>query len=111
MTPAAVQTYLRRATRLLPPAAARRVRAELHGNLHQSMLDARLRGLNEPDAWAAALTEAGPALPAALHLARTHTMALALRWLLAAGLLGGAAYAMQGTHPAAITPATTQAQP
>ena len=32
------------------------------------MLDARLRGLNEPDAWAAALREAGPALPAALHL-------------------------------------------
>lgn len=111
MTPPAVQTYLRRATRLLPPNAARRVRAELHGNLHQSMLDARLRGLNEPDAWAAALTEAGPVLPAAIRFARTHTLGLALRWLLAAGLLGGAAYAMQGTHPAAITPATTQAQP
>ncbi|WP_189102308.1 hypothetical protein [Deinococcus knuensis] len=114
MTPPAVQAYLRRATRLLPPTAARRVRAELHGNLHQSMLDARLRGLNEPDAWTAALTEAGPALPAALHLARTHTLGLALRWLLAAGLLGGAAYAIQGTHPAApttTTTPTTQAQP
>ncbi|MBX8466499.1 hypothetical protein [Deinococcus sp. RIT780] len=111
MTPPAVQAYLRRVTRLLPPTAARRVRAELHGNLHQSMLDARLRGLNEPDAWAAALREAGPALPAALHLARTHTLGLALRWLLAAGLMGGAAYALQGNHPATPTSATTQAQP
>ncbi|MCD0158585.1 hypothetical protein [Deinococcus sp. 6GRE01] len=111
MTPPAVQAYLRRVTRLLPPTAARRVRAELHGNLHQSMLDARLRGLTETDAWTAALSEAGPALPAALHLARTHTLGLTLRWLLAAGLLGGAAYALQGTHPATPTSATPQVQP
>ncbi|MBB5378842.1 hypothetical protein HNQ07_004349 [Deinococcus metalli] len=101
--PPKVQRYLRRVTLLLPPTAARHVRAELHGNLYQTMLDARLNGLTEADAWAAALRQAGPAIPAAVRFARTHTLGLALRWLLAAGLLGGAAYAIQGTHPTSPT--------
>lgn len=99
MTPPEVQRYLRRATVLLAPAPARRIRAELHGHLHQSMLDARLRGLSEAQAWAAALHDAGPALPAALRLARVHTLGHVLRGLLVVGALGGAAYAIQGNHP------------
>ena len=98
MTPPEVQRYLRRATVLLAPAPARRVRAELHGHLHQSMLDAHVQGLTEEEAWATALNAAGSALPAALRLARVHTLGHILRGLLGLGALGGAAYAIQGNH-------------
>lgn len=109
MTPLAppreVRAYLRRVTCLIPPRAARVVRAELLGHLHLDMLNARLRGLDEPQAWAQALRDAGPAPLTALRFARTYTLGLTLRWLLAAGLLGGAAYAL-GTHtPPAPAPA------
>lgn len=103
--PREVRAYLRRATCLIPPRAARVVRAELLGHLHLDMLNARLRGLDEAQAWAQALRDAGPAPLTALRFARTYTLGLALRWLLAAGLLGGAAYAL-GTHtPPAPAPA------
>lgn len=91
--------FLRVATCLLPPQTASMVRAELHGHLHQAMLDAQMRGLEENAAWATALREAGPAWQAALRFARVYTLGTLLRWLLVGVALGGAAYAVQsGNH-------------
>jgi hypothetical protein len=89
MTPPEVAAYLRRW-----PA---RLRAELHGNLHQRMLDHHTFGLDEAGAWAAALYEFGPA-PRRLGWPRPW-----LAGLLAMGLLGGSVYA--AAHAAAHVPA------
>lgn len=99
--PPAVAAYLDAATRLLPRGARRMARAELHANLHQAMLDGLTRGQNEPEAWATALHDLGPAWRTALGLARTHTLPLVLRLLLVGGALGGAASALwaHGTPP------------
>lgn len=97
----ALEVYLGRATLLLPARSRRQVRAELHANLYQTMLDARLTGLEEADAWAAALRESGPVWRLALNLARVHSLGLAVRALLVGLALGGAAYAVgAGTHAA-----------
>ncbi|MFD1730830.1 hypothetical protein ACFSC4_06665 [Deinococcus malanensis] len=109
MIPADAERYLRAVTRLLPPRVARQVRAELLGHLHQDMLDARLRGLDEAEAWAQALQEAGPVWPAAWRLVQVHTLGRALRVVLVGVALGGAAYAVQsGTT---LPPMSQQAQP
>lgn len=98
-----VERYLRGVTRLLPPSVARQVRAELLGHLHQAMLDARLQGRSEAEAWAQALKEAGPVWPAAWRLVQVHTLGRALRVGLMGLALGGAAYAVQSsTAPAAV---------
>ncbi|GAA5533269.1 hypothetical protein [Deinococcus aluminii] len=102
--PPAVTAHLRAATRLLPPGTRRLAQAELHANLHQAMLDHLTAGKAEPDAWAAALREFGPAWVTALGLARTHTLPLLLRLFLTAGVLGGAASALW-THNLAAPPA------
>mgnify|MGYP003336140510 CR=1 FL=1 len=80
--PHSVRAYLRRVTCLIPPRAARVVQAELLGHLHLDMLNARLRGLDEKQAWAQALRDAGPAPLTALRFARTYTLGLALGNLL-----------------------------
>ena len=104
-----VERYLRHVTCLLPRPQAAMVRAELLGNLHQTMLDARLRGLNEVEAWQTALAETGPSLPTALRFARLYTLGLLTRWLLVGAALGGAAYAVQGTQT--VPPTSVQARP
>lgn len=109
----AVEVYLSRATALLPLRRRQRVRAELHANLYQTMLDARLGGLDTADAWAVAVREAGPAWWLALQLARVHTLGLAVRALLVGAVLGGAAYAVgSGTHlTATVQDAVREARP
>ncbi|ADV68256.1 permease prefix domain 1-containing protein [Deinococcus maricopensis] len=89
--PEPVTAYLHRAA---PGPRHARLRAELHANLHQAMLDHRVRGLSEHDAWTAALHDFGP--PQAVHAAaRPHQRPLraTLTALLLAATLGGAAYA------------------
>lgn len=103
MSADALERCLGRATRFLPSRIRREVRAELHANLYQAMLDARLQGLNEADAWAAAVRESGSAWRLALQLARVHTLGLALRVLLAGMVLGGAAYAVRAEVHSAPT--------
>lgn len=98
-----LQRYLGRATLLLPSRMRREVRDELHANLYQTMLDARLEGLDEAAAWAAAVRDSGPPWWLALHLARVHTLGLGLRVLLAGVALGGAAYAVRAEVHAAPT--------
>ena len=106
--PGTVETYLNHAVCLLPVQTRREVRAELHANLYQTMLDGRLNGLNEGGAWAAALRESGPVWWLALNLARVYTLGLAVRALLVGLALGGAAYAVgAGTH---ATPTAQQAR-
>ncbi|SMB94835.1 hypothetical protein [Deinococcus hopiensis] len=92
--PAEVTAYLRAATRLLPATARRMVAAELHANLHQAMLDARLTGHGEAEAWAVALQQAGPAWQTGVGLARIYTLPALLRAVLVTGALGGAASAL-----------------
>lgn len=73
-------------TRYLKRAAGRnlRLRAELHANLHQRMLDHLTAGLSEAQAWNAAPHDFGPpTLPWSKHL----------RLILALGVLGGTAFA------------------
>ena len=83
--PDAVQQYLRR-------AAGRNaaLRAELHANLYQCMLDHLTAGLNTDAAWTAALRDFGPA-------ASVRPLPWlgwrVLRVLVPLTLLGGAAYA------------------
>ncbi len=83
--PATVTQYLKRAS----PG----VRAELHANLHQRMLDHLTAGLMEAQAWDAALKDFGPPTPAWTEPLRTGPLWL----LLALGFLGGSAYAA-ATH-------------
>lgn len=109
MSADALEIYLTRATALLLPQIRREVRAELQANLHQTMLDARLNGLNEADAWDAALHESGSPWWLALNLARVYTLGLALRALLVGLALGGAAYAVSVEGHS--TPVTQGAQP
>lgn len=99
MTPE-LRAYLRVTTCLLPRSERQNVRAELHGNLHQAMLDAMLAGRTEADAWAQVLREAGPAWLGAVNFARAYYAGLVGRGVLVAALLGGATYAVQvsGTH-------------
>ena len=82
--PDAAEQYLRR-------AAGRnlRLRAELHANLHQRMLDHLTAGLIEAQAWDAALKDFGPPARAWTEHVRTGP----LRLLLALAILGGSAYA------------------
>lgn len=108
--PPEVRAYLNAATRLLPPAARRAARAELQANLHQAMLDARVGGHREAEAWAAALGDFGPAWRTALGLARVHTLPALLRALLVTGALGGAASALW-THGDVSAPAAHEARP
>ena len=72
--PRAVRAYLRRVTCLIPPRAARVVQGELLGHLHLDMLNARLRGLDEAQAWARAkvddMDKGGGAADAALSMIR-----------------------------------------
>jgi hypothetical protein len=77
--PSAVQGYLKQAA----PRDAR-LRAELHANLHQRMLDHLTAGCSEPDAWEAALSDFGPAVSPWPRIINT---------LLAVGIFGGAAVA------------------
>lgn len=93
--PAHVQAYLRQATCLLPGSMRAPTYAELHANLYQAMCDARVNTSGEPEAWAAALKDAGPAWQVAIGLARVHTLGLALRAVLVGAALGGVTYAMQ----------------
>ncbi|WP_156952848.1 hypothetical protein [Deinococcus frigens] len=104
-TPRSVETYLDHAVCLLPRQVRRTVRAELHANLYQTMLDAHLDGLVEADAWAAALRAQGSPWWLALNLARVYTLGAALRLLLVGLALGGVAYAV-----GAETHATSSAQ-
>lgn len=94
-SPGAVEAYLKRAVCLLPPHIRQNVRAELHANLYQTMLDARTGGLVEADAWAASLCQQGSVWWLALNLARVHTLGLGLRVFLVGLALGGAAYAVR----------------
>lgn len=95
----AVELYLHTVTILLPPAAAREVRAELTAHLHFASLDAQLSGLNAAEAQAKALREAGSPVLAALRFARIYTLGYVLRGALITAALGGAAFAVQsGTH-------------
>lgn len=109
--PPRVAAYLGRATALLRPSQRVVVRAELHAHLYHEHLDARLRGLDEAEAWAEALRAAGPAWGLSLRLAQVHTLGLALRALLLGAALGGAAYAARPylAHPA--PPPSLQVQP
>lgn len=109
MSADALETYLTCATALLLPQTRREVRTELQANLHQAMLDARLNGLSEADAWDAALHESGSVWWLALNLARVYTLGLALRALLVGLALGGAAYAVSVEGHTA--PVTQEAQP
>ena len=93
--PEAVQRYLNVSTCLLWPHAARQVRAELWGHLHQDMLDGVCAGHSEAQAWEQALEMAGPAWRTALALAHVHTLGLVVRALLLGGALGGASLALQ----------------
>lgn len=93
--PPRVKRHLNVSTCLLLPRTARQVKAELHGNLYQDMLDACCGGLSEPQAWEVALRNAGSAWKAALGLARVHTLGLLVRVLLLGAALGGASYAGQ----------------
>ncbi|OLV16073.1 hypothetical protein [Deinococcus marmoris] len=95
-SPGAVEVYLKRAVCLLPPQTRQNVRSELHANLYQTMLDARLEGLDEADAWAASLRQQGSEWGLALNLARVYTLGLVLRVFLVGLALGGAAYAVRG---------------
>lgn len=108
--PPAVAAYLDGATRLLPPGTRAATRRELHANLHQAMLDHLTAGQDEAGAWASALRDFGPPTRTALGLARTHTLPLLLRTLLAAGALGGAASALW-THAAPAAAPTQEARP
>lgn len=110
--PPHVAAYLGRATAFLRPSQRRAVRAELYAHLYHEQCDARLRGLNDEEAWAEALRAAGSAWEAALRLARVHTLGLALRTLLLGAALGGAAYAARpylAAHPVPLV--STQVQP
>lgn len=87
--PDAVAQYLQRAA-----PRNNRLRAELHGDLHQRMLDHLTAGLNEHDAWQLALREFGPPVPA---------WPGRVRLLLLLGMLGGSAYACAAAaHLAAL---------
>ena len=82
--PEAVSRYLKRAA-----GRNARLRAELHGDLHQRMLDHLCAGQDAEAAWQAALQDFGPLPgPALLGTLRRVLLPLAL-----GGLLGGAAYA------------------
>ncbi|GGQ96646.1 permease prefix domain 1-containing protein [Deinococcus ruber] len=83
--PSAVAAYLRRAA---PRNAA--LRAELHANLHQCMLDHLTAGLAQEAAWEAALRDFGPA-SSLRPISRLSWRVL--RVLVPLTLLGGAAYA------------------
>lgn len=109
MIPADAERYLRSVTRLLPPRVAQQVRGELTGHLYQAMLDARLRGMDEAEAWAWAIQEAGPVWPAAGRLMQVHVLGRALRVVLAGIALGGAAYAVK--NGTALPPMTQEFQP
>jgi hypothetical protein len=56
--PKSAQQYLKRAA-----GRDAHLRAELHANLHQRMLDHQSTGLPEQAAWDAALLDFGPAAP------------------------------------------------
>lgn len=83
--PEAVQTYLTR-------AAGRNafLRAELHANLYQCMLDHLTAGLSLDAAWNAALRDFGPAASVRPFSGLGWRL---LRVLVPLSLLGGAAYA------------------
>ncbi len=102
-SPDALEVYLKRAVCLLLSQTRQSVRAELHANLYQAMLDARLKGLDEAAAWAAAVDESGSPWWLALNLARVYTLGLGLRALLVGLALGGAAYAVRAEVHAAPT--------
>ena len=85
MLPEAVQQYLGRAAR---KNAA--LRAELHANLYQSMLDHLTAGLDTEAAWNAALRDFGPAASVRPFSGLGWRL---LRVLVPLSLLGGAAYA------------------
>ncbi|CAM4124473.1 hypothetical protein DEMA109039_08135 [Deinococcus marmoris] len=67
------------------------------------MLDARLKDLDEVDAWAIALRDSGSPWWLALNLARVYTLGLGLRVLFVGLALGGAAYAVRAEVHAAPT--------
>lgn len=106
MTPPEVQAYLR--------SWPARLRAEVHGNLHQRMLDHHTSGLNQQDGWRQAIREFGPP-PRHIDIALLRPW---LAGLLALGALGGSVYAAAHVSAAAhssaaahVAPAHPQARP
>lgn len=108
--PPAAERALTRATCLLPHARRAEVRAELLGHLWQTQLDARVGGLDEDRAWAAALDDLGPPLWLALGLGWGYWRAALARALLVGLALGSVGYAVQTHSPFAQT-VTQEAQP